>query len=615
MSMLQEKLHNEERTSPSSLWSATTLHRSILCQLFRIIAPAELCDAFQQVFSTPLHSPKQNTDEKMNQFALLDLLVSRYMKPYTWMSGYRNNIGWAVLDSLLVHLEKARKMTSNTSNLSVSSYRPEVSRSLVSNFRMHHQTSLTTGEEEVLSDSLAKVVVILFLVKRVSIPLLAQLQRRLFCLEPDFETSAPVLEAPAVGRAVHVDLDKLDVYHMSVQKRNAMDGADVLVYSTVEIGPSGKVSTSPSRYRYRSPVGSPSGSPVRGRAGSSARQAAFQTPPRRGSMDSTDGNEPPLAEGAEGAVLKGSVVPSLLLALERSINPIRLICHAGEASHSSELELELEQCRGSNDLTIYGTKHVRKAAVQKCSTNMEFIDASSPMRMTDEEKCAQDSAVLSACRDSDAALLVPLNAADLQGLDLLVASAMRRFAAVRRAVLAEIGSWVSPEPFIIDHKALQLAMKRKFRSKFRGGHRDLLDQSEEGGRSDDEPTTPRSDAGSVDSSSDAKIGAGAGVLGSLGDGSDPDAAAAVTAALSAMELNRGDSTDASAADTAAASGADAGAGADITLVEATDVDIPSESVDTKSVTDPSETVIQVKPCLKSFDLSILRISSNAPSRA
>jgi hypothetical protein len=582
ISMLQEKLHNEGRTSPSSLWSTTTLHRSILCQLFRIIAPAELCEAFQKVFSTPLHSPKQNTDEKMNQFALLDLLVSRYMKPYTWMSGYRSNVGWVILDSLLVHLEKARKMTSNTSNLSVSSYHSEVSRSPVSCYHMPYEAGSMTGEDEVLSDSLAKVVVILFLVKRVSIPLLAQLQRRLFCLESDFETSAPVDEVfeAAVSRAPHSALDKLDVYHMSVQKKSAKDGSDVLLYSTFGNGNSpkrkrsstGSPVKSPVRSPIRTPIRSPIRTPVRGRddSGGNARQLSFQTP-RRGFSDPTEGMEVSPIGDEEGAVLLGSVVPSLLLSLERAINPIRLICHAGEATHSNSSDLA--QTRGSNDLAIYETKNVRTTAAQKGSANADFIDASSPLRLTDEEKYAFDSAVLSACRDSSAALLVPLNVSDLQGLDLLVASAMGRFSAVRKAVLAEINAWVSPEPLVIDHKALQLAMKRKFKNKFRGGHRDLLGPLDEGVKSDDEPLTLGSDPGSSESFSDEKQGKVD--PDSVGD-ADPSAVLGVTAALSALELSRSESTDAATA-----------------LAGTLDPGIPSEGMDAVILTDLTDTAIEV----------------------
>jgi hypothetical protein len=248
-----------------------------------------------------------------------------------------------------------------------------------------------------------------------------------------------------------------------------------------------------------------------------------------------------------------------------------LICHAGKASHSNSSDLA--QTRGSNDLAIYETKNVRATAAQKGSTNMEFIDASSPLRLTDEEKYAFDSAVLSACRDSSAALLVPLNVSDLQGLDLLVASAMGRFSAVRRAVLAEINAWVSPEPVIIDHKALHLAMRRKFKNKFRGGHRNLLDPLDEGVKSDDEPFTPGSDVGCCESFSGAKQG----IVdpNSVGD-AGPSAVLGVTAALSAIELNRIESTDPATA-----------------LVGTLNPEIPLECVDAVTLTDPNDAVIQV----------------------
>ena len=65
ISTMKEKLHNEGRVSLSSLWTSVALHRSILSQLFRIIASAELLEAFQRVFDTSQHIfPKGNIDEK-----------------------------------------------------------------------------------------------------------------------------------------------------------------------------------------------------------------------------------------------------------------------------------------------------------------------------------------------------------------------------------------------------------------------------------------------------------------------------------------------------------------------------------------------------------------------
>ena len=214
ISMLQEKIRNEERASPTYLLTSVALHRLILSLLFRIIAPNELYESFQAVYSTPLNPVEKGTDEKMNQFALLDLLINQYTKPHTWMSASRSNVGWVMLDSLLVHLEKARKMTSKTP---------------CSNLSQHHSSGATMGniaenkEEPELSDSLAKVIVILFLVKRVSLPLLDLLQKRLFCLESDPEIEATDDVLKVAQQPVLNDLDKISAYHMTVPKKNRCD--------------------------------------------------------------------------------------------------------------------------------------------------------------------------------------------------------------------------------------------------------------------------------------------------------------------------------------------------------------------------------------------------------
>jgi hypothetical protein len=470
VSTMKEKLHNEGRVSLSSLWTSVALHRSILSQLFRIIASAELLEAFQRVFDTSQHIfPKGNIDEKMNQFALLDLLIARYVKVHSWMSSSSNNIGWVILDSLLVHLEKARKMTSKTSSLSASNYRPSFSLKNVES-RVHSASSSSrlsavVDAEEVLSDSLAKVIVILFLVKRVSLPLLELLQRRLLCLESDFETATPASSSAAAAVKDSAPtttsqniLGNISNYHGDKKRRESIKNGDVILFP-----PDTTASPHLNQSGHQSPSRNSSGSFTKKKRTSSTGSASTYDEDVM-TWDTTDHKE----DEGEGSVLQGTVVPSLLLALERAIIPIRLICHAGQVTHSSMLGFY----KSSNDIPIYGNKVLRGAGLhgQGQGSFSVWTPNSNSVKEESEEadrRSIRDNNVLRACRDSTAQLLIPLNTADLDGLHLLVNSAIGRFTAIRAAVLSEINAWTNPEPLNIDHKALQHMMSLKFKKRGR----------------------------------------------------------------------------------------------------------------------------------------------------
>lgn len=470
ISTMKEKLHNEGRVSLSSLWTSVALHRSILSQLFRIIASAELLEAFQRVFDTSQHIfPKGNIDEKMNQFALLDLLIARYVKVHSWMSSSSNNIGWVILDSLLVHLEKARKMTSKTSSLSASNYRPSFTlknlESRVHSTSSSSRLSAVVDAEEVLSDSLAKVIVILFLVKRVSLPLLEQLQRRLLCLESDFETATPasssssaaVTESAPIGTSQNV-LGNISNYHGDKKRRESIKNGDVILFP-----PDTTASPHLDQTGHQSPSRNSSGSFTKKKRTSSTGSASIYDEDVM-TWDNIDHKE----DEGEGYVLQGTVVPSLLLALERAIIPIRLICHASQVTHSSMLGFY----KSSNDIPIYGNKVLHGAGLHgqgEGGPSAWTPNSSSVKKESDEadRRSIRDNNVLHACRDSTAQLLIPLNTADLDGLHLLVNSAIGRFTAIRAAVLSEINAWTNPEPLNIDHKALQHMMNLKFKKRGR----------------------------------------------------------------------------------------------------------------------------------------------------
>jgi hypothetical protein len=479
ISTMKEKLHNEGRVSLSSLWTSVALHRSILSQLFRIIASSELLEAFQRVFDTSQHIfPKGNVDEKMNQFALLDLLIARYVKVHSWMSSNSNNIGWIILDSLLVHLEKARKMTSKTSSLSASNYRPLFSLKNVES-RVHSASSSSrlsavVEAEEVLSDSLAKVIVILFLVKRVSLPLLEQLQRRLLCLESDFETATPassssssaaaaaataaaVTDSISTGTSQNI-LGNVSNYHGDKKRRESIKNGDVILFP-----PDTTASPHLNQSGHQSPSRNSSGSFTKKKRTSSTGSASTYDDEVM-TWDNTDHKE----DEGEGYVLQGTVVPSLLLALERAIIPIRLICHASQVTHSSMLGFY----KSSNDIPIYGNKSLHGTGLHgqgQGGPSMWTPNSNSVKKESEEadRRSIRDNNVLRACRDSTGQLLIPLNTADLDGLHLLVNSAIGRFTAIRAAVLSEINAWTNPEPLNIDHKALQHMMNLKFKKRGR----------------------------------------------------------------------------------------------------------------------------------------------------
>ena len=475
ISTMKEKLHNEGRVSLSSLWTSVALHRSILSQLFRIIASAELLEAFQRVFDTSQHIfPKGNIDEKMNQFALLDLLIARYVKVHSWMSSSSNNIGWVILDSLLVHLEKARKMTSKTASLSASNYRPLFSLKNVES-RVHSAStssrlSAVVDAEEVLSDSLAKVIVILFLVKRVSLPLLEQLQRRLLCLESDFEAATPASSSSTSSSAAGTDsaptgtsqniLGNVSNYHGDKKRRESIKNGDVILFPP-------DTTASPHLYHsgHQSPSRNSSGSFTKKKRTSSTGSASTYDEDVM-TWDNIDHKE----DEGEGSVLQGTVVPSLLLALERAIIPIRLICHASQVTHSSMLGFY----KSSNYIPIYGNKVLHGTSFHgqgqgQGGASLWTPNSNSVKKESEEadRRSIRDSNVLRACRDSTAQLLIPLNTADLDGLHLLVNSAIGRFTAIRAAVLSEINVWTNPEPLNIDHKALQHMMNLKFKKRGR----------------------------------------------------------------------------------------------------------------------------------------------------
>lgn len=596
ISTLKEKLHNEGRVSLSSLWTSVALHRSILSQLFRVIASTELLEAFQRVFHTSQHnSPKENIDEKMNQYALLDLLVARYIKVQSWMStnSNSNNVGWVILDSLLVHLEKARKMTSslsgNSSRPSFSLMESEMTIESRCHGTMNHNRSLLSLSskvksevEEVVSDSLAKVIVILFLVKRVSLPLLERLQRRLLCLESDYETATPTVSLAVIENVLGITsknvLSNISVYHGDKKRRESIKNGDVILFPTdTKASPRHSHSNLNQLELLRSSTSSPLKNK---RTLSTGSTSTYDEGAMTWDNNNTNHNHNVDEEGGDvGMVLQGTVVPSLLLALERAINPIRLICHGSQVTHSSMLGFS----NSSNDIPIYGEEVIHGTGLYGQSQGESYVWTANCLKKENEEadkKSVRDNDVLRACRDTGARLLIPLNTADLDGLKLLVNSAIGRFTAIRAAVLSEINAWTNPEPLHIDHKALQHMMNLKFKKRGRLKIKDPMytmvctvpgEGSEGGEVSSPGPVSEAgvfaSEASSSPQTEDLIValaevsdvtmsctavpieGSTIGTIkGPLGDGVDADVdadarAMAVLSALSAIALNTADSDD------------------------------------------------------------------------
>ena len=304
VSMLQEKIRNEGSSSPSQLWSSTSLHKSVLNQLFQLIATDDLRFLFQSVFQSSIVNNIKNDDDcnyynrdgqkltkiadtaeggkficknvnlsGINLYEKFRKNLDHYMKPISWMTTANNNsnndynsnsnninvrevndiihddcnridlsgngyydyvgrrneenyvdrgrdkgrdggrdggdcsVGWGLLSSLLHSLEIARKMTTSISihenpvlngvvhnNNSKSNLPTNMNRNKIhheNNYRndskmyeINHnnlsQISSYDLNKVKLSDPLAKVIIILFLVKRVSIPLLLEVQIKLF---------------------------------------------------------------------------------------------------------------------------------------------------------------------------------------------------------------------------------------------------------------------------------------------------------------------------------------------------------------------------------------------------------------------------------------------------
>ena len=606
ISTLKEKLHNEGRVSLSSLWTSVALHRSILNQLFRIIASTELLEAFQRVFhASQFNSPKENIDEKMNQYALLDLLIARYIKVQSWMSSNSNtnNVGWVILDSLLVHLEKARKMTSslsvNNSHSSFSLMETAREMTMTMESRCHStmnpnrsSSSLSAGGEveEIVSDSLAKVIVILFLVKRVSLPLLERLQRRLLCLESDYETATPTVSHAPVENVPGITprnvLSNISIYHGDKKRRESIKNGDVILFPPdIKTSPRHSHSNS-NQLDTQSPMRSSTGSPLKNKRNfSTGSTSTFDEGVMTWDNNNTNQNQNVDKEEGEGdeegMVLQGTVVPSLLLALERAINPIRLICHGSQVTHSSMLGFS----NSSNDIPIYGKEVLHGTGLYGQGQGDSPVWTANCLKKENDEadkKSVRDNDVLRACRDTGARLLIPLNTADLDGLQLLVNSAIGRFTAIRAAVLSEINAWTNPEPLNIDHKALQHMMNLKFKKRGRIKLKDPMNtglsivpgEGSEGGEvlspgpvseaavlASESISTPQTmdiivavavtevpDVAMLHTVTDREGRTIGTTNGSLGDGVDTDAdvdarALAVLSALSTIALNTADTDD------------------------------------------------------------------------
>ena len=156
----------------------------------------------------------------------------------------KTSIGWTIFSFLLIALETARKMTTsipnNYSSISnpnahlqnflcdrndIERNRSNVNKTSINNNHNNSDNynfnSFDLNDNIEISDSLAKVIIILFLVKRVSIPLLLPIQLRLFSAIPDFEfTSLGKINKPTSYNKNVICDQSIQAFHKKLYTKN-----------------------------------------------------------------------------------------------------------------------------------------------------------------------------------------------------------------------------------------------------------------------------------------------------------------------------------------------------------------------------------------------------------
>ena len=470
VSTLQEKLRNEGRISPSQLWSSAALHRTILNQLFRIVSPEELFKSFQSVFLSPSSAEKllQNNGcsqvDGINKYDHFQSLVAKYLNPTAWVSGNsnahcpssssssssryshdknssnNNSTGWVLFNALLIELETTRKMASsisrnvkspNINHLRNSSYAQSIRMSGPITNRNHGSAS--SPEESDDSDSISKIIVISFLVKRVSTPLLQQLQLRLFCGKSDYETPPPLIQEskPVI---IGEGLDKFTQYNINRDKKLNEDmGEDIeekesrksIKRRTKKMNKLAKINelnqnkSSPSKTTDEKP----------------AHVIQHST--------SSIGDNPndsiiPNTLWHQKAVAYGSMVTSLQSSEKSARVSIRLIHSVGGAglellpSSSSTSFMTMRTIGIDTDDSVSACKNIcdnfdGSDRYINNSGDIKYIDNGTGRNNHVDPGPKSTLSILRACCDDSAFLLIPMNQSDLKASELLLVKAMQRY--------------------------------------------------------------------------------------------------------------------------------------------------------------------------------------------
>jgi hypothetical protein len=104
------------------------------------------------------------------------------------------------------------------------------------------------------------------------------------------------------------------------------------------------------------------------------------------------------------------------------------------------------------------------SASSSTSPSVAFYPSSSSATDFSEDEIDSNQALLRACFDEDAELVIPVNHVDLQSLELLVVTAELRFHAIREAVLTIITEWVELEDTGHNTKQMESLRQLTYRS-------------------------------------------------------------------------------------------------------------------------------------------------------
>ena len=365
LSTMHERLVRDGKLCPAQLWAATALHRASLAVLLRAVATPGLRWALDGV-----------GDE-----AARATVVRRHLKPDAWAAPECTS-GWGILDALLTMLDNERTLASLTM--------PTVSgaNSVAVDMPPVDDASIA------LTERTARLVILSYLARKVSEPLLEQVRCRLF--------------------AVRTDVDTL----FSERDDEVMAGLPV---SAVHLwGPDALPSTS----RWSAGAGGPARPP--GGSSFAVSRLLASLVWARGPVRLIVGDRP---------------------AEHNATTAAPLVTFDGALRAQVGLVNDEERRKSGRDRDMPGPAASQlspAAGWTQFAVTMESVLAAGAHAPDAEIYALSVQAILAACRDGNASLSLPLHAQDVQATEPLVAAAELRHRAMREAVLGLLDDWAAP---------------------------------------------------------------------------------------------------------------------------------------------------------------------------